>query len=109
MFLAIFFASVLSRERFRGQNFFRIVFYIPNILSIAVIASIFAAVYGMDDGLINGLGKIISGAGFSKHSFFRDRQLVVYSITFAMLWQAIGYYIVMYMSSKALVATRAAL
>ncbi|MGF0039972.1 carbohydrate ABC transporter permease [Peptoniphilaceae bacterium SGI.131] len=101
MFLAIFFASVLSRERFRGQNFFRIVFYIPNILSIAVIASIFAAVYGMDDGLINGLGKIISGQAFQNIPFLGDRQLVVYSIAFAMLWQAIGYYMVMYMSSMA--------
>lgn len=101
MFLAIFFASVLSRERFRGQNFFRIVFYIPNILSIAVIASIFAAVYGMDDGLINGLGKIISEQAFQNIPFLGDRQLVVYSIAFAMLWQAIGYYMVMYMSSMA--------
>lgn len=101
MFLAIFFASILSRERFKGQNFFRIVFYIPNILSIAVIASIFAAVYGMDDGLINGLGKIISGQAFQNIPFLGDRQLVVYSIALAMLWQAIGYYMVMYMSSMA--------
>lgn len=54
MFLAIIFASILSREKIAGQNFFRIIFYIPNILSIAVIASIFAAIYGMDQGLING-------------------------------------------------------
>ena len=30
--LSLVFASILSREKIKGQNFFRIVFYIPNIL-----------------------------------------------------------------------------
>lgn len=99
MFFAIFFASILSREKLKGQNFFRIIFYIPNILSIAVIASVFAVIYGMDDGLINGMMRIFSGEAFKNIAFLGDRQLVVYSVAFAMLWQAIGYYMVMYMST----------
>lgn len=38
---ALVFAGILSREQIRGQNFFRIIFYIPNILSVVVIAGIF--------------------------------------------------------------------
>lgn len=98
MFMAIVFASILSRESFKGQNFFRIVFYIPNILSIAVIASIFASVYGMDQGLINGLLSLFN-EGHENIPFLGDRLIVVYSIAFAMIWQAIGYYMVMYMST----------
>ena len=33
-FFAIVFAAILTREKIRGQNFFRIIFYIPNILSV---------------------------------------------------------------------------
>lgn len=98
MTMAIFFASVLTRADFRGRNFFRIIFYIPNILSIAVVASIFAAVYGMDGGLINGLLKLTNQA-HENIAFLGQRQLVVYSIGGAMVWQAIGYYMVMYMST----------
>lgn len=98
MFMAIVFASILSRESFKGQNFLRIVFYIPNILSIAVIASIFASVYGMDQGLINGLLSLFN-EGHENIPFLGDRLIVVYSIAFAMIWQAIGYYMVMYMST----------
>ena len=36
--LAVLFAAILSTEKIRGNNFFRIIFYIPNILSIVVIA-----------------------------------------------------------------------
>ena len=32
MSLALLFAAILSREKIVGQNFFRIIFYIPNIL-----------------------------------------------------------------------------
>lgn len=98
MFLAIIFASILSREKIAGQNFFRIIFYIPNILSIAVIASIFAAIYGMDQGLINGFMRLFNN-NHTNVPFLGDRMYVVYSIGFAMIWQAIGYYMVMYMST----------
>ncbi|MDO5026379.1 MAG: sugar ABC transporter permease [Tissierellia bacterium] len=99
IFLAIIFASVLTREKFKGRNFFRIILYIPNILSVAVIASIFASVYGMDQGLINGLLRMINPETYQNIPFLGDKNYVMYSIAFAMVWQAIGYYMVMYMST----------
>lgn len=99
MILAVLFASILTREKLNGQNFYRIIFYIPNILSIAVIASIFAAVYGMDQGLINGFLRLFNPETYTNIPFLGDRNLVVYSIAFAMIWQAVGYYMVMYMST----------
>lgn len=101
MAMAIFLAAILSKERVRGQNFFRIVLYIPNILSIAVVASIFAAIYGMDNGMLNGLGKLFKPETWQNIQFLGDRVLVNYSIAFAMIWQAVGYYMVMYMSTMA--------
>lgn len=99
IFLAIIFASVLTREKFKGRNFFRIILYIPNILSIAVIASIFAAIYGMDQGLINGFLRLFKPETYQNIPFLGDRNYVMYSVAFAMIWQAIGYYMVMYMST----------
>lgn len=99
MALAIFFAAVLSKEKIKGQNFFRIVFYIPNILSIAVIASVFSAIYGMDDGLFNGFFRLFQPDTWTNIAFLGDKNIVVYSVAFSMVWQAIGYYMVMYMST----------
>ncbi|MDO4604400.1 MAG: sugar ABC transporter permease [Helcococcus sp.] len=101
MVMAIFLAAVLSKEKVKGQSFFRIILYIPNILSIAVISSIFSAIYGMDNGMINGLGKLFSAETWKNISFLGDRVLVNYSIAIAMIWQAVGYYMVMYMSTMA--------
>lgn len=99
MFLAIIFAAILTREDIKGKNFLRIIFYIPNILSIAVVAAIFAAIYGMDNGLVNGLGKLFNPETWTNIPFLGDRRIVNYSIVAAMVWQAVGYYMVMYMST----------
>lgn len=96
--LALVFASILVKEKIKGQNFFRIIFYIPNILSVTVIASIFSAIYDPSQGILNGFFKLFD----SNHvniQFLGNPQIVVYAIAIALVWQAIGYYMVMYMAS----------
>lgn len=95
---ALVFASILTREKIKGQNFFRIVFYIPNILSIVVIAGIFSAVFDVKAGMLNSI-----------ISLFRDpilwkSEYPMISVIIAMVWQAIGYYMVMYMASMSAVS-----
>ena len=50
---AIMFAAILTQEKIKGANIFRIVFYIPNILSVVVIAAIFSAIYDPKNGILN--------------------------------------------------------
>ena len=96
--IAILFAYILVREKIKGQNFFRVIFYIPNILSIAVIAAIFSAIYAPSEGLINGLFRAII-PNWENIQFLGNQHLVMYSVIGAMVWQAIGYYMVIYMAS----------
>ena len=96
--LAILFAALLSRGKFKGKNFFRIIFYIPNILSIVVIAGIFGAIYDPSNGLLNTFLEAVH-LDFLKHQWMGDPNIVLYSVIFALVWQAIGYYMVMYMAS----------
>lgn len=96
--LALFFAAILTNENVFATNFFRIVFYIPNILSIVVIAGIFSAIYDPKDGLLNSVFGAISLESF-KQMWLGNQSIVIYSVAAALVWQAIGYYMVMYMSS----------
>jgi N-acetylglucosamine transport system permease protein len=97
---ALVFAGILTREKLKGQNFFRIVFYIPNILSVVVISGIFSAIYDVDKGLLNSILNL-----FGKESvLWKGEQHVITSLVIAMVWQAIGYYMVMYMSSMGAVS-----
>ena len=101
--MAIIFAAILTREKLKGQTFFRVVFYIPNILSVVVISAIFSAIYDPTQGLLNSFLNLFRGQNGVDNPilWLGSQKLVIYSIIIAMVWQAIGYYMVMYMASMA--------
>ncbi len=101
MAFALIFAAILSREKIKGQNFFRIIFYIPNILSVVVISAIFSAIYDPNQGLLNSILSVFRSKDAAPILWLGNQRLVVYSLIIAMVWQAIGYYMVMYMASMA--------
>ena len=96
---ALVFAGILTREKLKGHDFFRIVFYIPNILSVVVISGIFSAIYDIDRGLLNSILNLFGKEGI----LWKGEQHVILSLVIAMVWQAIGYYMVMYMASMSAV------
>ncbi len=98
--LAVFFAAILTTEKIRGSNFFRIIFYIPNILSIVVVSGIFSAIYDPGRGLVDSILQIVGLRG-PKAGWLGDQNIVIYSIAMALIWQAVGYYMVMYMAGMA--------
>lgn len=98
---ALLFASMLSREKIRGQNLYRIIFYIPNILSVVVISAIFSAIFDPSRGLLNSFLAIFRGGNAEPILWLGDQKIVIFSLAGAMIWQAIGYYMVMYMASMA--------
>ena len=101
--MAIIFAAILTREKLKGQTFFRVVFYIPNILSVVVISAIFSAIYDPNQGLLNSFLNLFRGQNGVDNPilWLGSQDVVIYSIIIAMVWQAIGYYMVMYMASMA--------
>lgn len=99
MAMALVTAAVLTREKLRFKGFFRVVFYIPNILSAVVIAAIFSAIYDPSRGLLNTLLSLFTGGKAGQVLWLGDQKIVIYSIAIAMIWQAVGYYMVMYTAS----------
>ncbi len=99
---ALVFAAILTMEKIKGQNFFRIIFYIPNILSVVVISAIFSAIYDTNNGTLNSLLSLFSGKTVA--ILWKGESMVMISLIIAMVWQAIGYYMVMYMASMSSVS-----
>ncbi|MDO4412597.1 carbohydrate ABC transporter permease [Cutibacterium sp.] len=94
---ALVFAAILSREKVKGDSFFRVIFYIPNILSIVVVSAIFSAIYKPENGLLNTILSLFKGEPVQ--IMWKSERLVILALIIAMVWQAIGYYMVMYMAS----------
>ncbi|TPQ20755.1 sugar ABC transporter permease [Streptomyces sporangiiformans] len=97
MGLGLFLAAIMTRQRLRGRNLYRFVLYIPNVLSVVVIAAIFSAVYDQKNGLLNGTLRLLSLDGLQQ-VWLGNQKLVLYSVAIAMVWQSLGYYMVLYMA-----------
>lgn len=98
MGMGLFLAAIMTRQRLRARNLYRFVLYIPNVLSVVVIAAIFSAVYDQENGLLNGTLRLLSLDGLQQ-VWLGDQKIVVYSVATAMVWQSLGYYMVLYMAS----------
>ncbi|MFF5075730.1 carbohydrate ABC transporter permease [Actinoplanes sp. NPDC000266] len=96
----LFLAAIMTRQKLRGRNLYRFVLYIPNVLSVVVIAAIFSALYDQQNGLINGTLRLLSLDGLQQ-VWLGNQKVVIWSVAIAMVWQSLGYYMVLYMSSMA--------
>ena len=67
---------------------------------MVVVAAIFSAVYDQNNGLINGTLTFLHLDSLQR-VWLGDQSIVIFSIAFAMVWQAVGWYMVIYMSSMA--------
>lgn len=105
--IALFFAFLLNvgggskggmMTGVRGSKFYRVVFFFPQLLALALVAVIFARVYSPDDsGLINGLLKQIGLVDADGAILFlADKNLALWSILAVLVWQAVGFYVVLF-------------
>jgi N-acetylglucosamine transport system permease protein len=77
-----------------GSKFYRVVFFFPQLLALALVAVIFQRVYSPDDnGLINGL---LHGLHVGPVLFLADPRLAIWCILAVLVWQAIGFYVVLF-------------
>ena len=79
--------GVLLHEKVLGWRLFRVVFFIPSVLSTAVIGLMFKSTFAYD-GPVN---KLIVAAGGVPISFFSTATLGIAVIILALVWSGLGY------------------
>lgn len=89
----LFVAYILSKG-IKGSNLFRTAFFIPAVISSVVIGLLWGFIYKVDFGLINSLLKIV-GLDVLTRDWLGDRATVMVAISIAIIWQYLGYYIML--------------
>lgn len=97
MILALFFAAALTQSKLKEKNFYRVLFFFPNVLSIVVIGVLFSNIYEPNMGILNSLLREV-GLNNLAQPWLGSSKTVLWAIGIAMIWQAVGYYMVMYMA-----------
>lgn len=101
--IALFFAYLLNvagggpgsaTRGLRGSAFYKIVFFFPQILSVAVLGVLFQLVYRPDEGGL--LNSILGRAGISPVGFLTDPHLALWSVIAVVVWSQVGFYVVLF-------------
>jgi N-acetylglucosamine transport system permease protein len=105
--LALFFAFMVNvggRERaggvegVRGAGFYKIVYFFPQVLSVAILIVLFGAVYRSDSsGLLNGiLVKVHLEDTGNPIEWLNDPNLVLWCLLAIQVWAGVGFYLVLF-------------
>ncbi|WP_327004873.1 sugar ABC transporter permease [Dactylosporangium sp. NBC_01737] len=102
--LALFFASMLTVggrsgkagvRGVRGAAFYRIVYFFPQVLSVAIIGVLWKEVYAPRSGILNGFLRAIGLDGLAK-PWLGDPDLAFWCVLAVMVWSNVGFYVVLF-------------
>lgn len=95
--IALLLALIVDKV-FIGKKLFRVIFYIPVLISGIVSGYIWKILFNYNFGAINQLLEAI-GLGNFKQDWLGNASLAIFSIAVVLIWKGAGYYMVIYLAS----------
>jgi N-acetylglucosamine transport system permease protein len=102
--LGLFFASAISvggrADRagvhgVRGAGLYRIVYFFPQVLSVAIVGVLWKEMFAPDSGLINGFFRAV-GLGGLAAPWLGDPRFSFWCLAIVLLWSNVGFYVVLF-------------
>jgi N-acetylglucosamine transport system permease protein len=101
--IALFFAFLLNVggkagsagvQGVRGNGFYKLAFFLPQVLSVPVIAVIWSQIMSSEQsGLFNSIGGVI---GIGPNGFLGDPKQALWCVMWVLIWGSVGFYLVLF-------------
>lgn len=95
LFLALVVAFLLNAAFMKFKNFYRAIYFLPNITSIVAVAIIFGSFFGSQFGLING---VLGALGLPRIEWLTDGFWVKAAVSLMVIWRWTGYNAIIYLA-----------
>ena len=94
--LALFLAIVIN-NKLKGNGFFRVMYFLPNIISVAIVGLIFNFLF---DGLNGAVNNLLLNWGILKEpiNWFGNKWSAMFVIALASIWQGFGINMLFFLS-----------
>lgn len=97
IFLSLFFAFLLTQTRLKERGAYRVLFFLPSIISLTVVAIVWSFIFNpRADGIAN---RVVQFFGGQPVEWMGDERYALWCIAIVLIWQAIGYYMVMHIAA----------
>lgn len=87
--------AILINQKIRGVTLYKILIYLPVIVSIVVAAIAFKWLYAQQ-GILN---YVLGLLGIPAQGWLTDPNVALYSVILVTVWKGIGYYMMIYLSA----------
>lgn len=91
--LAMITAAILDKLGGKAESFFRCVYFIPNVISVAVIAYLWKFIYNPDFGLLNNIIKAFGGKGDINWLSYEN---AIWAVLVVLIWHGFGWGMLIY-------------
>lgn len=87
----------------RFSGFYKVIYFLPQVLAVAIVGVLFSNVYqekspGSPPGVLNAA---LTGLHLPQVHFLTDSSITLYSVIGVMVWQAVGFYVVLFSAAMA--------
>ncbi|MBB1244742.1 sugar ABC transporter permease [Streptomyces durbertensis] len=79
----------------RGARFYKIVYFFPQVISVAIIGVVWAAMYDPITGPLNGVLRAV-GLESLTQNWLADPKLALWCVLFVLCWMFVGFYVVLF-------------
>ncbi|GID94119.1 carbohydrate ABC transporter permease [Amorphoplanes digitatis] len=102
--LGLFFASMISvggrSDRVgvhgvRGAGFYRVVYFFPQVLSVAIVGVLWKEMYAPHTGMVNGILRAIGLDGLAV-AWLGDPRFSFWCVMAVLVWMNVGFYVVLF-------------
>jgi len=91
--IALVTAAVLDKLQGKAEGFFRCVYFIPNVISVAIIAYLWKFIYNPSFGLFN---KVLQILGFEGNVNWLGSGMAIWSVLLVLIWHGFGWGMLIY-------------
>jgi raffinose/stachyose/melibiose transport system permease protein len=95
--------ALLLNQRLAGRAVFRVIFFLPYILSEAITAVLFLLMFSPNLGITNQLIQVLGidrGSVLWLAQPFAEPSAVLYALFFVMTWKYFGFYMILYLAAR---------
>lgn len=88
--------AILAREMKNGKGFFRVVYFLPTVVPIAISVIVWRFIYDPDSGVLN---ELLGMVGLTRQLWLQDPFLAKPSLVAVMTWSGFGTTALIYLAS----------
>ncbi|MEG0692696.1 MAG: sugar ABC transporter permease [Oscillospiraceae bacterium] len=98
LFLGLVLGFVLTQTKLKERGVYRSVLFFPSIISLTVVAIVWSFIFHPNAGTVN---NVLTNLGLESltRDWLGDGSVALWCIAATLVWQAMGYYMVMYIAA----------